>query len=145
MITAYNPTTYQGIRVSAFVKFNDEWNLLLQQVYQILEADGRVRLCTLAGRLECAGIQSVSSNKDQFEDTAWTLNGKVGPLKLVYTGGYLESQSHQVRTTRPTPAGCLCRLLSVRWTCGMWHRCDQCVLFAERRVEGQRTKYPPDP
>src|SRR6267378_4208469 len=37
---AYNPTTYQGIRVSAFVKFSDDWNLLLQQSYQWLEADG---------------------------------------------------------------------------------------------------------
>jgi iron complex outermembrane recepter protein len=37
---AYNPTTYQGIRVSAFAKFSDGWSLLLQQSYQRLEADG---------------------------------------------------------------------------------------------------------
>jgi outer membrane receptor protein involved in Fe transport len=36
----YNPTTYKGIRVSGLYQFNDDWNLLLQQSYQNLEADG---------------------------------------------------------------------------------------------------------
>ena len=37
---AYNPTTYKGARLSGLYKFNDDWNLLLQQSYQTLEADG---------------------------------------------------------------------------------------------------------
>ena len=28
-------------------------------------------------------------DKDRFESTAWTVNGKIGLLKAVYTGGYL--------------------------------------------------------
>ena len=32
--------TYTGTRVSALLKFNDDWNLLLQQNYQNMEADG---------------------------------------------------------------------------------------------------------
>jgi iron complex outermembrane recepter protein len=32
---------------------------------------------------------SPSYDKDKFENTAWTLNGKFGDLKLVYTGAYL--------------------------------------------------------
>jgi iron complex outermembrane recepter protein len=28
-------------------------------------------------------------DKDRFESTAWTLNGRIGALKAVYTGGYL--------------------------------------------------------
>jgi outer membrane receptor protein involved in Fe transport len=35
-------------------------------------------------------------DKDRFESTAWTLNGKVGPLKAVYTGGYLVRNVDQV-------------------------------------------------
>ena len=35
-------------------------------------------------------------DKDKFESTAWTLNGKVGPLKAVYTGGYLVRNVEQV-------------------------------------------------
>ncbi len=33
---------------------------------------------------------------DKFESTAWTLNGKFGPLKAVYTGGYLVRNVDQV-------------------------------------------------
>ncbi len=35
-----NPADYQGARLSALWKFNDNWDLLLQQNYQNLEADG---------------------------------------------------------------------------------------------------------
>ena len=54
---AYNPTTYQGARLSGLYKFNDDWNLLLQQSYQTLEADGSVRVCPFAWRFERSGIQ----------------------------------------------------------------------------------------
>jgi outer membrane receptor protein involved in Fe transport len=37
-----------------------------------------------------------SYDKDKFENTAWTLNGKIGDLKLVYTGGYLVRHVNQV-------------------------------------------------
>ena len=29
-------------------------------------------------------------DKDKWENTSWTVNGKVGDFKLVYTGGYLD-------------------------------------------------------
>ena len=35
-----NPVDYNGIRVSALYQFNDDWNLLIQQSYQNMEADG---------------------------------------------------------------------------------------------------------
>ena len=35
-------------------------------------------------------------DKDRFESTAWTVNGKLGPLKAVYTGGYLVRNVEQV-------------------------------------------------
>jgi outer membrane receptor protein involved in Fe transport len=35
-----NPVTYTGARLSALWKFNDNWNLLVQQNYQNMEADG---------------------------------------------------------------------------------------------------------
>ena len=34
-------------------------------------------------------VFSPSSDKDKFENTAWTVNGKIGNLKAIYTGGYL--------------------------------------------------------
>jgi iron complex outermembrane receptor protein len=105
-----NTQTYQGFRLSALWKFNDDWNLLVQQNYQHMEADGYwseyptgvnsspegANGCTNAHG--CAGtplanytIQAFTPayDKDQYESTAWTLNGKVGDLKAVYTGSYL--------------------------------------------------------
>jgi outer membrane receptor protein involved in Fe transport len=35
-------------------------------------------------------------DKDKFESTSWTLNGKFGPVKAVYTGGYLVRNVEQV-------------------------------------------------
>jgi len=37
-----------------------------------------------------------SYDKDKFESTAWTMNGKFGDLKAVYTGGYLVRKVDQV-------------------------------------------------
>ncbi len=38
-----------------------------------------------------------SYNKDRFENTSLTINGKVGALKLVYSGGYLVRNVEQVQ------------------------------------------------
>ena len=35
-----NPVTYQGLRVEALYQFNEDWNALLAQSYQNMEADG---------------------------------------------------------------------------------------------------------
>ncbi len=37
-----------------------------------------------------------SYDRDKFESTAWTVNGKFGNLKAVYTGGYLVRNVDQV-------------------------------------------------
>jgi outer membrane receptor protein involved in Fe transport len=35
-------------------------------------------------------------DQDKFSNTAWTVNGKLGLLKAVYTGGYLDRNVHQL-------------------------------------------------
>ena len=85
---AFNPLTYKGIRVSGLYQMNEDWNLLVQQSYQSMEADGIFAYDPQLGDLN---VQQYNPSKDldKFEDTAWTVNGRAGPLKLVYTGGYL--------------------------------------------------------
>jgi iron complex outermembrane recepter protein len=85
---AINPVTYTGARGSLYYKINDEWNALLQQSYQNMEADGVFAYNPALGDLEVQQYNP-SVDKDKFEDTAWTLNGRASVLKLVYTGGYL--------------------------------------------------------
>ncbi len=95
MNSAYNPTVYTGIRASGLYKFNDDWNFLLEQSYQNLEADGVYGYTPSLGDLNVQQWNP-SSDHDRFEDTAWTLNGRIEALKLVYTGGYLVRNVNQV-------------------------------------------------
>jgi iron complex outermembrane recepter protein len=91
---AQNPVTYQGIRASALWQINDDWNLLIQQSYQYMDAEGVDEQFPLSSQETPLGPWQETSftpsyDKDKWENTSWTLNGKVGDLKLVYTGGYL--------------------------------------------------------
>ncbi len=92
--SAINPVTYEGVRVSALWKINDAWNALISQSYQSMDAEGVFYEMPLSSDGVPLPQQSVnvfnpSFNKDSFENTAWTLNGRIGDLKAVYTGSYL--------------------------------------------------------
>jgi iron complex outermembrane receptor protein len=91
---AINPVTYQGARVEALYKFTDDWDFLVTQSYQNMNSEGVFYQQPNAS--DGAPLQPLqvtlfnpSYDKDKFENTAWTLNGKFGDLKAVYTGGYL--------------------------------------------------------
>jgi iron complex outermembrane receptor protein len=91
---AINPVTYQGLRVSALYKFNEDWNALLMQSYQDMNSQGvfYVTPVSSAGQaLPDLGVNlwNPAYNKDKFENTALTINGKVGDFKLTYAGSYM--------------------------------------------------------
>jgi iron complex outermembrane recepter protein len=96
-----NPVTYEGIRVEGLYKFSDDWNLLITQSYQDMESQGV--FYQQPNGSDGAPLQPLevtlfnpSYDKDKFESTAWTVNGKFGALKAVYTGGYLVRNVDQV-------------------------------------------------
>ncbi|HXY95387.1 MAG TPA: TonB-dependent receptor [Steroidobacteraceae bacterium] len=98
---AINPVTYEGIRVEALYKFNDNWDLLISQSYQDMESQGVFyQQPNASDGAPLAPLQVTLFNpahdSDRFESTAWTLNGKLGDLKAVYTGGYLVRNVDQV-------------------------------------------------
>ena len=91
---AINPVTYQGMRVEALYKFNDDWNALITQSFQDMDSQGVFYQQPNAS--DGAPLQPLqvtlfnpSHDDDKFESTAWTVNGKFWDLKAVYTGGYL--------------------------------------------------------
>src|SRR3984885_10892003 len=91
---AINPVTYTGTRVEALWQFNDDWNFLLSQSYQNMDSEGV--FYQMPNSSDGVPLQPLevtlfnnSYDKDRFENTAWTLNGKFGDLRAVYTGGYL--------------------------------------------------------
>ena len=99
---AINPVTYQGIRVGALVKFNQDWNALLVQSYQNMDAQGVFYVTPENSSLQPLPDLSVqlynpSYDKDKFEDTTLTIDGRIDALKFVYTGGYLVRNVDQVQ------------------------------------------------
>jgi iron complex outermembrane recepter protein len=89
-----NPVTYKGARVEALYKINEDWNVLLTQSYQQMDSQGVFYQQPNAS--DGAALQPLqvtlfnpTFDNDKFESTAWTVNGKFGDLKAVYTGGYL--------------------------------------------------------
>lgn len=108
---AINPLTYQGLRLSAFYKFNENWTALIAQSYQDMNAQG-VFYDTprssgpavapnpggpVSKALPDLSVQlyNPSYNKDRFENTSLTIDGRLGALKLVYSGAYLARHVEQ--------------------------------------------------
>jgi iron complex outermembrane recepter protein len=90
-----NTVDYQGARISALWKINEDWNFLLQQNYQDMNADGWFYAYpqdsngTTLQPYQIAAF-TPAYNKDRYESTAWTLNGKISDLlSMVYTGSYM--------------------------------------------------------
>ena len=96
-----NPVTYTGLRAQALLKINDNWNVLLAQNYQNMQADGYFQDYPVAPDGQTLQPYQITAfqpayDKDKYESTAWTLNGRLpdlfgsfGELKTVYTGSYL--------------------------------------------------------
>jgi iron complex outermembrane receptor protein len=97
-----NPVTYQGMRLEALYQINDVWNVLLTQSYQTIEADG-VFAETVTNSVGqplpdlSAQLYNPSYNTDRFENTALTLEGRIGALRLLYAGAYLVRNVEQVQ------------------------------------------------
>jgi iron complex outermembrane recepter protein len=110
---AINPLTYQGLRVSALYQFNDDWNALLVQSYQNMDAQGVFYETPNSSGPAVAPhpggpvsmplpdlsvqLYNPSYDKDRFENTSLTIDGHVGALKLVYAGSYLVRNIAQVQ------------------------------------------------
>src|SRR5215469_443136 len=98
---AINPVTYQGIRGEVLYKFSDDWDLLLSQMYQDMNSRGV--FYDQPNASDGAPLQPLevtlfnnNYNKDRFSNTAWTVDGKFGDLKFIYTGGYLSRHVDQI-------------------------------------------------
>ena len=109
-----NPVTYQGIRGEFLFKINDDWDVLVSQMYQNMNAQGvfyEMPNGTEGAALTSGGapiggqplpplsvnLFNPSFDKDKFENTEIDVDGKVGPLKLVYSGSYLVRNVEQTQ------------------------------------------------
>ena len=111
---AINPVTYTGMRAELLYKVNDDWDALLSQSYQNMDAQGvfyQMPFSSEGVTFNALGepigshplpplsvtLFNPSFDKDKFENTALVVNGKIGDLRLVYSGAYLVRNVEQVQ------------------------------------------------
>ena len=89
-----NPLDYTGGRVSVKYQISDDWDILIAESAQSMVAAGLSVDYPVGSDFQPLKPLQVTSftpswDKDRYEDTSWTLNGKIGPLKAIYTGSYM--------------------------------------------------------
>ena len=91
-----NPVRYEGFRGEALLKFSDDWSALLTESWQQMHSEGVFyEEPTTSGsnpvKLPPLSVQTFNGafDQDSFENTALTINGRLGALNLVYDGAYL--------------------------------------------------------
>ena len=99
---AINPVSYQGIRLGALYQLNNTWQVLIQQSYQKMNAQGVFYQMPFGSDNQALNplevtLFSPSSDRDKFENTAWTVSGTLGQLTAVYSGSYLLRNVDQIQ------------------------------------------------
>ncbi len=90
----FNDTTYNGFRISTRYIINDDWDVLVQHMRQDLQADGVFDFDPEVGDLD---VQRFFPDEleESWHNTAWTLNGRLAMLDVLYTGAYLNRDVNQ--------------------------------------------------
>ncbi len=117
--TNTNPTDYGGARLSILWRLSEKWDLLLQQNYQRMEADGYFYAYPYDSNGQALQPYQIAAftpayTKDRYESTAWTLDGELGFLKAIYTGSFMSRQvegqqdySNYLRSVTGSAYGCI--------------------------------------
>ncbi|MDT8439367.1 MAG: TonB-dependent receptor plug domain-containing protein [Wenzhouxiangellaceae bacterium] len=90
----FNDSFYKGLRIGLYHEFNPDWNLLIQNTYQDIGSDGVFDYDPEVGDLKVSRFFPDELD-DKFNQTSWTLNGRLGMLEAVYTGAYLYREVEQ--------------------------------------------------
>ncbi|WP_299308237.1 TonB-dependent receptor [uncultured Croceicoccus sp.] len=92
----FNDTQYAGFRASALYEFTPDWRLTVAHTRQSVESDG-VFFADPELDLDDLEIQRFEDDRleDDFSNTAWTVEGRLAMLDIVYTGAYTDRETAQ--------------------------------------------------
>ncbi len=90
----FNDASYRGFRLSAKYDVTPDVDILLTHVRQNLDTDGVFDYDPKVGDLKVTRFYP-DFLRDRFSQTAWTVNGRLEGLDLVYTGAYLDRKIAQ--------------------------------------------------
>jgi len=91
----FNDTVYSGFRLAARYEFNDDWRLDVTHSQQRLHTDGVFFTDPELDDLEIQRYQD-ERLEDRFDNTSWTLEGRLAGLDLVYTGAFTNRDAEQI-------------------------------------------------
>lgn len=93
----FNETTYTGGRFSVSFDITEKWSFSLSHTSQELESDGVFFADPELGDDDLS-VQQYQPNElqDDFQNTAWTIEGRVAALDIVYTGAFTSRETEQL-------------------------------------------------
>ena len=91
-----NDTTYAGFRASALLELTPDWRITVAHTMQEIDSDGVFFADPELG-LDNLEIQRFEQDRieDDFSNTSWTVEGRLGALELLYTGAYTDRDTQQ--------------------------------------------------
>ena len=91
----FNDAVYSGARLTALWEFSPDWSLTGAHMQQNVEADGVFFADPTVGDL---AIQRYENDRleDSFNNTSWTLEGRIGELEAIYTGAFTDRKAEQM-------------------------------------------------
>ncbi|MEO0614588.1 MAG: TonB-dependent receptor [Pseudomonadota bacterium] len=87
----FNDATYSGVRLGLKYNVDDNWQVLLQHSRQRLKTEGVFDYDPDVGDLDVTRFTE-DSLEDEFSQTAWTIDGRIGALDVLYTGAFLDRE-----------------------------------------------------
>lgn len=91
----FNDTTYKGFRLAGVYTINADWSLQVSHMRQQLDTDGVFFSDPELDDYEISRFQD-DNITDEFDNTAWTLEGRLGALEVLYTGAFTDRQTDQL-------------------------------------------------
>lgn len=92
----FNDASYGGFRLAGLYTINADWSLQVSHMRQQLDADGVFFSDPeLDDDYEITRFQQ-DRMTDEFDNTAWTLEGRLGMLDVLYTGAFTDRQTDQL-------------------------------------------------
>ena len=90
----FNPVDYVGGRLEIAANIAPDWDLLVTESYQRLDTSGTFSTQSYSYDYQPIAAMSAtqfepSYSKDDYWNTSWTVNGKIGDFKVIYTGAYM--------------------------------------------------------
>jgi len=93
----FNDASYTGFRVSSTYDINEDWTVTVGHTRQRIDSEGVFFYDPELDDPDNLSVQRYSRDEivDDFDNTAWTLEGRLGALDMVYTGAFLNRNTDQ--------------------------------------------------